>query len=148
MKKIWIISIIISFSGFSQTTKTIVDKDGDNITVLDQEVREMLNSTKNIKASNVYDDEESIESFKSKFEKELLTNKKIEFGEYVVVSGDSLKLISQKIYGTTKRWKELQVINEEKLKDTTIKIGMKLKYIKPIKDNDNDRKNDSDEAKQ
>jgi hypothetical protein len=59
-----------------------------------------------------------------------------------------LKLISQKIYGTTKRWKEIQVINEEKLKDTTIKIGMKLKYIKDVKESVNERKNDSDEAKQ
>ncbi len=147
MKSILFLSVIISFNCLAQATKVIVDKDGDNITVLDQEVREMLNSTKNIKASNVYDDEESIESFKSKFEKEILTNKKIEFDEYVVVSGDSLKLISQKIYGTTKRWKELQVINEEKLKNTTIKIGMKLKFIKPVKENENERKNDSDEAK-
>lgn len=38
--------------------------------------------------------------------------------------------------------------NEEKLKDTTIKIGMKLKYIKDIKESVNERKNDSDEAKQ
>lgn len=147
MKKILFLSFIISLNLSAQITKTILDKDGDNITVLDHEVRELLNNTKNIKASNVYDDEESIESFKSKFEKELLTNKKIEFAEYVVVSGDSLKLISQKLYGTSKKWKELQVINEEKLKDTTIKIGMKLKYIKPVKENSDDRKNDSDEAK-
>ena len=147
MKKILFLSFIISLNLSAQITKTILDKDGDNITVLDHEVRELLNNTKNIKASNVYDDEESIESFKSKFEKELLTNKKIEFAEYVVASGDSLKLISQKLYGTSKRWKELQVINEEKLKDTTIKIGMKLKYIKPVKENSDDRKNDSDEAK-
>lgn len=148
MKSLLFLSVIISLNTYAQTTKSVVDKDGDIVTILDQEVREMLNSTKNIKASNVYDDEESIETFKTKFEKELLTNKKIEFAEYVVVGGDSLKLISQKIYGTTKRWKEIQVINEEKLKDTTIKIGMKLKYIKDVKESVNERKNDSDEAKQ
>jgi len=148
MRIVIVLCSILFLNANAQVKSSIVDKDGDTITVLDQEVRNMLNSTKNLKASNVYDDEDSIEKFKSKFEKDILTNKKIEFGEYIVVSGDSLKVISQKIYGTTKKWKELQVVNEEKLKDTTIKIGMKLRFIKPIKEIQDERQNDSNEAKQ
>jgi len=46
---------------------------------------------------------------------------------YEVISGDSLSLISQKVYGKASRWKEIFAANRDQLKDeNSLKLGMKL----------------------
>lgn len=50
------------------------------------------------------------------------------FSTYATEEGDTLQKISQKIYGTTKRWKEIQLLNEDQLPNENIKKGMKLRY--------------------
>ena len=116
---------------------TFLDSEGDTITILDKEARSKLEAAKNIKATSVFDNESEIEKFKAEYEKKILENRNLKYGEYIVTQGDTLNGISQKIYGTTKKWNELQVLNEEKLRNTTIKTGMKLRYIIYEKEKEN-----------
>jgi nucleoid-associated protein YgaU len=131
MIKIILLSFV-SLNGFAADKlfqNEFIDKDGDKITILDVETRQKLKATKEIAPSHVYDSEEDIEKFKSEFEKNVLSDKNLKYGEYIVIKGDSLKVISQKLYGSTTKWKEIQVINESVLKNDIIRTGMKLKYI-------------------
>ncbi|MBU0758870.1 MAG: LysM peptidoglycan-binding domain-containing protein [Candidatus Omnitrophica bacterium] len=53
--------------------------------------------------------------------------KQAEAGTYVVEKGDTLQKISQKMYGTTKRWKKIYEANKEVLKSPDmIRAGQKL----------------------
>lgn len=106
-----------------------IDADGDKITILDTAARAKLKATKEIKPTTVYDNEENIEKFKNDFEKDVLSKNNLKYGIYIVEKGDKLSTISMKLYGTSKRSSEIQLVNEAKLKNTTIKTGMKLKYI-------------------
>lgn len=117
------------------------DKDGDAITILDTEARNKIHATKEISASHVYDNQEDLEKFKSQYEKKVLGEKKHKYGIYVVLPGDQLKKISQSLYGTTKRWNEIRLLNENILKNNSIQTGMKLRYLIDEKELKNDDKN-------
>jgi nucleoid-associated protein YgaU len=50
--------------------------------------------------------------------------------EYTVQSGDTLQKISQKLYGTTKKWHKLYLLNQDILKSPDkIHPGMIIKVI-------------------
>lgn len=126
------------------SSKVFVDSDGDKIKILDAELRNKLRSNKEITANHLYDNEAGIEKFKSDLEKNVLTEKKSKYGIYVTVAGDQPDTISQKIYGTPTRWKEIQLLNEMQLDGSAIKVGTKLKYIideRELKNDSQNRKN-------
>ena len=116
-----------------------VDKSGDTITVLDYVTREKIKNSKSIKATSVFDNEAEIEKYKSDYEKNILADRDLKFGVYVAVAGDTLKIISQKLYGTPKRWSEIQVLNENILQSEVVNAGMKLKYQIEPKEKRNER---------
>jgi len=106
-----------------------VDKDGDTVTVLDYELRKKLNYTKDVKPTLVYDNAKEIEKARAQMESNILTNKKRVIQTYTVEKETDLRDLSKKLYGTPKRWAELQVLNEDFLKSSTLSPGMKIKYI-------------------
>lgn len=128
------------------SVKTIVDQDGDKILILDADAQAKIQANNQIKASNVYDDESNIESFKKNFQEKVLAEDK-QYGEYVVVAGDNLGFISQKLYGTARRWKDLQLVNEKVLEKSVLKPGLILKYPVDKKEKDNDGKAHDTEKK-
>lgn len=121
------------------SVKTIVDQDGDKILILDADAQYKIQSANQIKATNVYDDEGSIENFKKDYQEKVLTDDK-QYGEYVVAVGDTLVFISQQIYGTPSRWKDLQLANEKLLENSVLRPGLILKYPIDKKEKDNGRK--------
>ncbi len=105
------------------------DNDGDSVTVIDYELRKKLNYTKDVKPTLVYDNAKEIEKARVQMESNILTNKAQVIQTYTVDKETDLRDLSKKLYGTPKRWAELQVLNEEILKSSTLSPGMKLKYI-------------------
>jgi nucleoid-associated protein YgaU len=128
--KILNIFLIIPFISNSLWALDYIDKNGDQINQLDTERRQKIEKLA-IKPNHVYDDEVQIESSKSNVTAQVLQTDKSEFGEYIVGEGDQLKSISQKLYGSTKKWRELLLLNEDKIKNNVIYKGMKLKYKLP-----------------
>jgi len=106
-----------------------VDGDGDNITVLDTALRAQIKKNKELNVSTLYDSGEDLEKFKKKYTSTVLPDGKDNIGIYKVQKGDQLKRISQKLYGTQKRWQEIQYLNEEMLAGKGLRPGMKLKYF-------------------
>lgn len=52
-----------------------------------------------------------------------------EFKETTVGPGDTLQVISQRIYGTTRLWTELFLLNQDRIKDyDNLRVGTVLKY--------------------
>lgn len=102
----------------------IKDDENDEVIVLDQKLRKQIKTTTDQKATNVYDNEKSTQLLKEVVVTEVAKGTpKI---TYTVVRGDTLQIISQKLYGTTRRWKEIFLLNEDKLSGESIKVGMKL----------------------
>jgi nucleoid-associated protein YgaU len=116
-----------------------IDPSGDSISVLDYEQRINVAKAQKLKASHVYDDVNVIEKYKKEVESNALEKKQVQYGEYVVVSGDQFKKISKKIYGSTNRWKEILLLNETNLTSDKLPIGTKLKYIIDEKEISNDK---------
>lgn len=106
------------------TSLWIKDDENDEVIVLDQKLRKQIKTTTDQKATNVYDNEKSTQVLKEVVVTEV--SKGIPKITYTVVGGDTLQIISQKLYGTTKRWKEIFLLNEDKLSGESIKVGMKL----------------------
>lgn len=106
------------------TSLWVKDDENDEVIVLDQKLRKQIKTTTDQKATNVYDNEKSTQVLKEVVVTEV--SKGIPKITYTVVGGDTLQIISQKLYGTTKRWKEIFLLNEDKLSGESIKVGMKL----------------------
>lgn len=106
------------------TSLWVKDDENDEVIVLDQKLRKQIKTTTDQKATNVYDNEKSTQVLKEVVVTEV--SKGIPKITYTVVGGDTLQIISQKLYGTTKRWKEIFLLNEDKLSGENIKVGMKL----------------------
>lgn len=102
----------------------VKDEENDEVIVLDQKLRKQIKTTTDQKATNVYDNEKSTQVLKEVVVTEVA--KGIPKITYTVERGDTLQIISQKLYGTTKRWKEIFLLNEDKLSGESIKVGMKL----------------------
>ncbi|MDO9181273.1 MAG: hypothetical protein Q7U04_02640 [Bacteriovorax sp.] len=134
MKGFFIFFIITSLNAADTKTvvkpKTFTDKDGDVILVLDTEARLKLRSGKEIKATNIYDTEAA--------PSKPVAPKILKYKIYQVLPGENLKTISEKLYGTQDRWKEIQIFNKSDPDGLDIKPGMKLKYIIDEKDLSND----------
>lgn len=107
------------------------DEDNDEVMVLDGRIRQKLQETQKTKATTIYDNEKASDVVQNLVEEKVVKTE--EFSYYTAEEGDTLQKISQKIYGTTKRWKEIQLLNEEKLPNENIKKGMKLRF-RPKKD--------------
>jgi nucleoid-associated protein YgaU len=116
-----------------------IDNSGDKVSVLDFEQRNSIVKAQKLKPSHVYDDVTVLEKYKKEVEKTVLEKKEVKYGEYTVSAGDQFKKISQKIYGTTSRWKEILLLNEANLTSDKLPIGTKLKYIIDDKDISNDK---------
>jgi nucleoid-associated protein YgaU len=158
MKKLLILFFISNiYAQEPLSTSVSVDEDGDEITVLDQTVRNKINVVNEVQASDLYgkrpeevlppqvepklevasipvidplnvDPDLSV----SVHDSSLSTEKAAKLGTYQVVSGDQLLKISYKLFGTTKRWKELLELNSDLLTEKSIlKIGMRLKFSLP-----------------
>lgn len=106
------------------TSLWVKDDENDEVIVLDQKLRKQIKTTTDQKATNVYDNEKSTQVLKEVVVTEV--SKGIPKITYTVVGGDTLQIISRKLYGTTKRWKEIFLLNEDKLSGESIKVGMKL----------------------
>lgn len=106
------------------TSLWVKDDENDEVIVLDQKLRKQIKTTTDQKATNVYDNEKSTQVLKEVVVTEV--SKGIPKITYTVVGGDTLQIISQKLYGTTKRWKEIFLLNEDKLSGENIQVGMKL----------------------
>jgi nucleoid-associated protein YgaU len=106
-----------------------IDSNGDKISILDFDQRNSVNKAQKLKASHVYDDLTVLEKYKTEVEKTALEKKEVKYGEYVVISGDQFKKISQKLYGNSNRWKEILLLNEANLTSDKLPVGTKLKYI-------------------
>lgn len=107
------------------------DEDNDEVLVLDGRIRQKLQDTQKTKATTIYDNEKVSDVVQNLVEEKVVKTE--EFLVYTAEEGDTLQKISQKIYGTTKRWKEIQLLNEEQLPNENIKKGMKLRF-RPKKD--------------
>lgn len=75
----------------------IKDDENDEVIVLDQKLRKQIKTTTDQKATNVYDNEKSTQLLKEVVVTEVAKGTpKI---TYTVVRGDTLQIISQKLYG-------------------------------------------------
>lgn len=67
-------------------------------------------------------------------EKRLKAGGNEQFGEVQVQKGETLQAISQRIYGTTRLWTEIFLLNQDTLHTyDQVKVGMTLKYF-PVSD--------------
>lgn len=109
--------------------KKYIDPDNDTILELDSDRRNVLQSV-TIKANHIYDDEVQLEKAKNKIQAQILSSNDSEYGVYTVVIGDNLKSISQKLYGIPDRWREIALLNEERIVRNEVKPGTKLRFRK------------------
>lgn len=126
---ILIIFFVCQSLAYATENEVYVDEDGNSVTVLDTALRAKIKKNKELNVSTLYDSVEDLEKFKNKYTSTVLSDNKEKIGFYKVQKGDQLKRISQKIYGTQKRWQEIQYLNEEMLAGKGLRPGMKLKYF-------------------
>lgn len=106
--------------------KWVKDDDNDEVMILDGLVRSKMKDSQKLKATTIYDNE-NVSGAVSGMVAEKFTRDE-ELLEYRAQDGDTLQKISEKIYGTTKRWKEIYLLNEDRLPSEVVKKGMLIKY--------------------
>ncbi len=76
-----------------------------------------------------------IDRYGSELSEKLRTKRSGQFGneewnEVTVEPGDTLQAISERIYGTTRLWTEIYLLNQDKMKNyDSLRVGMVLKYF-------------------
>lgn len=125
-----VLILLLSCSKLS-TKKKYTDSDNDTIIELDTERRNIIQSV-TLKANHVYDDEKELEKAKTKIQSQVLSARESEYGLYRVLKGESLKSISVKLYGTKDRWKEIFLLNEERLIKNEVIQGLIIRYKKNL----------------
>ena len=74
---------------------------------------------------------ETVKKPKKKIRKQKIVSKQI--SKYLVVKGDSLSVIAIKVFGTSKRWREIQSANLPALDNPNkLRIGQTIKIPQPI----------------
>ncbi len=139
--KVIIFSIFLVVSSFAQETGEISvnaelkkdlpmtwDKDanGDEVLVIDHKIRKGMERLRVLRAS--MSDNQKAGSEKETKTVENAEAKKRSYSYYTVLAGENIQAVSKKLYGTTDRWKDLYLLNENQMKDGGVKEGMKLKY--------------------
>ena len=93
-------------------------------------------SFENINPEPVYLTKDLLDRYKKEFSAKIQNTKNI-IGEEntAVVRGDTLQKISQRIYGTTRYWTELYLLNQEKIANyDRLPAGIEITYFKRTED--------------
>ena len=89
-----------------------------------------LTNTKKMSAHTVYDSDDKIAAFKESKTNQIVESLAGPFKFYTVKDKQSLKAISQKIYGDSSQWKKIYRWNMDSLNGIgSVKAGSKIKYL-------------------
>lgn len=117
---------VTSPSSVSAKSAWVKDEEGDDIIELENKVYKRIEEIATIKGPTLYDKHKMDPILRNKITEEL-QNSDVELVDYVIVQGDSLQLIAQKLYNSKARWKEIYLLNKEFLTKNKLKVGLILK---------------------
>jgi hypothetical protein len=133
LKYLFLIFIVVVSGHFCQLfagVKRFIDKEGDEIIILDQGQRQRVSKQLNKAATNVYEDEIMPDQFKNNFKERSSREDRENYGYQLIQKGDTFKSLSKKLYGDIQFEFDLQLLNEEEFPNNRLVPGKKLKYLK------------------
>ncbi|WP_127716120.1 LysM peptidoglycan-binding domain-containing protein [Halobacteriovorax sp. HLS] len=124
----------VASSSASQDVSLVINSD-DEIVVLDTDLQNEIASVQGneviVEEDNIFHNADDFKEINRSIASATNSIYQIEYETYEVVKGDTLMLISFKVYGDVSKWRTISILNEDQLVNDNIEVGMKLRYEKP-----------------